>query len=194
MTITTIGKTSLLGISGSLRRDSYSTAILRTLQEELADRLDLRLHPLDEVPLYNQDHDTVVPLSAVAALRDAIAASDGLVIVSPEFNYGIPGVLKNALDWASRPYGAAALMNKPVLTMTASPAFTGGVRAQAQLNETLLATQSRLVLRPQTVIAQVHEKIADGRLVDPTALQFALAAVDDLVRTIRGARPLEQAA
>ena len=116
------------------------------------------------------------------ALRAAVAEADGLVIVSPEFNYGMPGVLKNALDWASRPYGAAPLIGKPVLTMTASPAFTGGVRAQAQLNETLLATQSRLVLRPQTVIGSVHEKIESGRLVDPGSLQFALQAVNDLLR------------
>jgi len=176
----------LLGLSGSLRRASFSTAILRTLQDALAPGVELTLHPLNNVPLYNQDDDTPPPPEAVRALRQAIADSDGLVLVSPEFNYGVPGVLKNALDWASRPYGASALIGKPVLTMTASPAFTGGVRAQAQLNETLLATQSRLVVRPQTVIGSVHEKIAAGRLVEPRSLQFALAAVNDLLREIDG--------
>ena len=175
-------KPRLLGVSGSLRRDSYSTAILRTLREALAPDVELVLHPLDTVPLYNQDLDTQTPPEGVARLRAAITSSDGLVIVSPEFNYGMPGVLKNALDWASRPYGASALIGKPVLTMTASPAFTGGVRAQAQLNETLLATQSRLVVRPQTVIGAVDEKIVDGRLADPASLQFALQAVGDLLR------------
>ena len=175
-------KPQLLGVSGSLRRDSFSTAILRTLQETLAPNVALTLHPLNDVPLYNQDEDTATPPEAVRALRAAVAEADGLVIVSPEFNYGMPGVLKNALDWASRPYGAAALIGKPVLTVTASPAFTGGVRAQAQLNETLMATQSRLVLRPQTVIGAVHEKIEGGRLVDPASLQFALQAVNDLLR------------
>ena len=172
----------LLGISGSLRRESYNTAILRTLKEVLAPGVELAIHPLDDVPLYNQDEDTAQPHEAVAALRAAIAEADGVILVSPEFNYGMPGVLKNALDWASRPYGAAPLIGKAVLTITASPAFTGGVRAQAQLNETLLATQSRLVIRPQTVIGAVHEKVQEGRLVDPATLQFALQAANDLVR------------
>ena len=184
----------ILGVSGSLRRDSFSTAILRTLQEALAPRVELVLHPLDDVPLYNQDLDTQTPPEGVRRLRAAIGASDGVVVVSPEFNYGMPGVLKNALDWASRPYGASALVGKPVLTMTASPATTGGVRAQAQLNETLLATQSRLVLRPQTVIGSVHEKVADGRLVDAASLQFALQAVGDLLREAGVAERLKRAA
>ena len=184
----------LLGISGSLRRDSFSTAILRTLREELSPGVDLVLHSLDEVPLYNQDLDTETPPPGVRRLRAAIAESDGLVIVSPEFNYGVPGILKNALDWASRPYGTSALIGKPVLTMTASPAFTGGVRAQAQLNETLLATQSRLVIRPQTVIGSVHEKILDGRLIDPPSLQFALQAISGLLREAGLAEQLELAA
>lgn len=174
----------LLGVSGSLRRDSFSTAILRTLQTALAPSVELFLHPLDDVPLYNQDHDTATPPEAVRRLRTAIGQSDGVVIVSPEFNYGIPGVLKNALDWASRPYGASTLIGKPVATITASPAFTGGVRAQSQLNETLLATQSRLIAGPQTVIGSVHEKILDGRLTDEPSLQFALQAVRALLREI----------
>ena len=175
-------KPKLLGVSGSLRRDSYNTAILRTLQDALGATVDFAIHPLNDVPPYDQDADTAQPPAAVAALRAAIAEADGLVIVSPEFNYGIPGVLKNALDWASRPYGVSALIGKPVLTVTASPAFTGGVRAQTQLNETLLATQSRLVIRPQTVIGAVHEKVEGGRLVDPATLQFTLQAVNDLLR------------
>lgn len=170
----------LLGLSGSLREGSYSTAVLRALADRLDHGAELRLHPLGEVPLYNQDLDSAEPLPAVAALREAIAVADGLVIVTPEYNYGMPGVLKNALDWASRPYGAAPLAGKPVVTMATSPAFTGGVRALAQLHETLLATQSLLVPRPQTVIGQVHEKFEEGRLVDDAVFDFALGAVADL--------------
>jgi len=91
------------------------------------------------------------------------------------------GVLKNSLDWGSRPYGRSVLSGKPVLTMTASPAFTGGVRAQQQMNETLVSIPARLVLRPQIVIGGVREKVRDGRLVDEAALRFALAGVDDLL-------------
>ncbi|SFG49722.1 chromate reductase [Novosphingobium sp. CF614] len=182
---------NLLGISGSLRAGSFSTAILRSLQDEVPSGVALRLHPLDNLPLYNQDLDADEPPAGVSDLRDAISLSDGLVIVTPEFNYGLPGVLKNALDWASRPHGKGALIGKPVVTMSASPAFTGGIRAQAQLHETLLATQSILIPRAQVVIAEVHNKLADGRLVDEASLGFARDAVRDLARAIR-ARESEQ--
>jgi chromate reductase len=102
--------------------------------------------------------------------------------------------LKNALDWASRQYGQSTLMRKPVLTMTASPAFTGGVRAQQQMNETLLSIPARPVLRPQIVIGGVHEKVRDGRLIDEAVLSFALAGVDDLLEEIRTARAVRAAA
>ena len=183
-----MGTINLLGLSGSLRSGSFSTAILETLAENAPAGVALTLHSLADVPLYNQDLDTEAPLPAVAALRNAIAAADGVVIATPEFNYGLPGVVKNALDWASRPYGAAALIGKPVVTMSSSPAFTGGVRAQAQLNETLLAIGARLVVRPQVVIGEVHAKVQDGRLTDKASLDFALAAVADLVRSIEAAR------
>jgi chromate reductase, NAD(P)H dehydrogenase (quinone) len=173
--------TTLLGLSGSLRTGSFSTGILRTLQGQLPKGVALRIHDLGPVPMYNQDLDGDGAPMAVIALREAIVNADGLVIVTPEFNYGMPGVLKNALDWASRPHGASSLISKPVITMSASPAFTGGVRALAQLHETLLATQSLIVPRPQTVFSEVHKKFEDGQLVDQLALNFALQAVTDLV-------------
>jgi chromate reductase len=174
----------LLGISGSLRRESANTAMLTTLGDAIADRAELTLFPLNDVPLYDQDADTDTPPAAVQALRDAIAEADGVIIASPEYNYGIPGVLKNALDWASRPYGRSALIDKPVLTVTASPAFTGGVRAQHQLNETLRAISAHVVLRPQTVIGAVHEKIEAGRLTHAPTLDFLVQAADDLLRDV----------
>lgn len=185
---------SLLGLSGSLRSQSYSTGILHTLRERTPAGIRLLIHDLANMPLYNQDRDGADAPTEVMSLRNAIAAADGLVIVTPEFNYGMPGVLKNALDWASRPYGEAALRGKPVVTMSTSPAFTGGVRAQAQLHETLLATQSLIVPRPQTVIAQVHEKFAAGRLTDPASLEFALQAIADLLNLIQLNRRNKQAA
>ncbi|MER9626551.1 NAD(P)H-dependent oxidoreductase [Mesorhizobium sp. M0296] len=95
--------------------------------------------------------------------------------------HGIPGVLKNALDWASRPLGRSALTGKAVLVISVSPAFTSGDRAQAQANETLLAIQSRPVLGPQVVIGNVADKIRDGRLTDEPSLRFALSAIDRLI-------------
>jgi chromate reductase len=184
----------LLGLSGSLRRASNSTAVLRGLKDSLARRALLKIFPLHGLPLYNEDDDAEHAPESVRALRSAIEAADGVVMISPEYNHGMSGVLKNALDWASRPYGRSALRNKPALTMTASPAFTGGVRAQQQMNETLISIPARLVLRPQIVISSVHEKVRDGRLVDEAVLSFALAAVDDLFEEIRAARSVRAAA
>jgi chromate reductase, NAD(P)H dehydrogenase (quinone) len=184
----------LLGLSGSLRRASNSTAVLRGLQDALAPTAALNIFSLHGVPLYNEDEDAEHAPESVRALRSAIEMSDGVIMISPEYNHGMSGVLKNGIDWASRPYGRSALRGKPILTMTASPAFTGGVRAQQQMNETLLSIPARLVLRPQIVIGGVHEKVRDGRLADEAALRFALAGVDDLLKEIRAARFFRAAA
>ncbi|GGJ78117.1 NADPH-dependent FMN reductase [Pseudomonas matsuisoli] len=177
-------KPRLLGISGSLRKGSNNTAILSSLADAIRDRAELVVLPLNKVPLYDGDIDVDPVPAGVAALRQAIADADGVIIATPEYNYGMSGVLKNALDWASRPYGKATLTGKPVLTFSSSPAFTGGVRAQAQLNETLTAIAAQLVLRPQTVIASVHEKVKEGRLVDETTLGYLKAGVEDLLSNI----------
>ena len=184
----------LLGLSGSLRRASNSTAVLRGLQDALAPGVALNIFPLHTISPYNEDNDGEHAPESVRALRSAIETSDGVIMISPEYNHGMSGVLKNALDWASRPHGQSALKGKPVLTITASPAFTGGVRAQQQIYETLASIPVRLVLRPQIVIGSVHEKVRDGRLVDEAALRYALAGVEDLLDEIRAARFLRLAA
>src|ERR1700747_932035 len=99
----------LLGLSGSLRRASNSTAVLRGLQDALAPRVALKIFPLHATPLYNEDDDGEHAPESVRALRSAIKTSDGMIMISPEYNHGMSGVLKNALDWASRPYGQSAL-------------------------------------------------------------------------------------
>jgi chromate reductase len=184
----------LLGLSGSLRRASNSTAVLRGLQDAVAPKARLDVFSLHGLPLYNEDDDGEYAPESVRALRSAIETTDGVIMVSPEYNHGMSGVLKNSLDWASRPYGRSVLSGKPVLTMTASPAYTGGVRAQQQMNETLASIPARPVLRPQIVIGSVHEKVSNGRLVDETTLHFALAGVDDLIEEIRAARFVRGAA
>src|SRR5438445_5191631 len=184
----------LLGLSGSLRRVSNSTAVLRGLQDALAPRATLNIFPLQGMPLYNEDDDGKHAPESVRALRSAVETSDGVIMISPEYNHGMSGVLKTALDRTSRPFGRSALRSKPVLTMTASPAFTGGVRAQQQMNETLASIPARPVLRPQIVIGGVHEKVRDGRLIDETTLGFALAGADDLLEEIMAARFVRTAA
>lgn len=182
----------LLGLSGSLRLGSYSLAVLRGLQPALGPAVDLQIGDL-RLPLYNQDQDGPSTPETVQAFRQAVTESDGIVIATPEYNHGIPGVLKNALDWASRPLGRSALTGKAVLVISVSPAFTGGVRAQAQANETLLAIQSRPVLGPQVVIGNVADKIKDGRLTDEPSLRFALSAIDRLIALCPAVRRAEYA-
>jgi chromate reductase, NAD(P)H dehydrogenase (quinone) len=171
----------ILGISGSLRRSSANTAVLRTIQEALT-TADMDIFDLSEIPAYNEDTDGDAAPAAVRALRERLAAADAVILASPEYNHGMSGVLKNALDWASRPHGASALKNKPVLNITASPAFTGGVRAHQQMNETLVSMGARTINRPQIVIGTVHQKLSENRLTDAASLGFALAGVEDLLR------------
>jgi len=183
----------LLGISGSLRSGSHCTAVLRTLAERLYGDARLELHPLDGVPLFNADLDGEQAPAAVRDLKAAITAADGLVVCSPEYNYGMSGVLKNAIDWASRPGFKSPLKGKPVLVMTASPGTAGGVRAQYQVREALSATLARPLARQHVAIASVADKMAGGRLNDPATLDFVLQAVGDLVQEVRLLRAGQEA-
>jgi chromate reductase len=178
----------LAAISGSLRAASANTAVLRTLQDMMPANVEMNLLPIGALPLYNQDLDLPEPLPEVAEFKQAIAQADGLVICTPEYNFGVPGVLKNALDWASRPAFASPLKGKQVLMMSASPAFTGGARAHSQLRETLSGALARVLSRPPVVIAGVNTKLQQGRLADETNLKFAVEAVIDLVAEIQSAR------
>lgn len=184
----------LLGISGSLRAGSFSTAVLEGLQAELAGKSDLTVFRLNGVPLYDQDLDTANPPAAVAALRKAIREADGVVVSTPEYNYGTSGVLKNAIDWASRPYGQSAFAGKAALIVSSSPGTTGGVRAQHQTREALSAVGAHVVSHPHVAIAGVHEKVKDGKLVDRGALDYTLGALDALIAEIRVREALKAAA
>ena len=134
MILETVARVKLLGLSGSLRSNSYSRSVLYALQRALVPEVFLAVRDLG-LPLYNEDEDGDFASDDVRSFRSSIAASDGVVIITPEYNHGIPGVLKNALDWASRPLNSSALAAKPVVVMSVSPAFTGGVRAQASVHE-----------------------------------------------------------
>ncbi|MFM0176291.1 NADPH-dependent FMN reductase [Paraburkholderia sediminicola] len=174
----------LLGVSGSLRRESNNTALLRTLQDSMPADIEISVKTLHGIPLYDSDLENNGTPQAVREFRAEIEASDGLIVCSPEYNCGMPGVLKNALDWASRPASASPMKGKPVLIVTSSPAFTGGVRAQAQLREVLTGMLARVIVWPQVVIAGVHGKVQNGCLVDEATLQFLRDAVGGLAAEI----------
>jgi chromate reductase, NAD(P)H dehydrogenase (quinone) len=175
----------LLGMSGSLRTGSYSTAVLETLRERFADRADLRIYDLAPIPAYNQDFEGEKRPDPVKALISAIAESDGLVLCAPEFNHSIPGVLKNALDWASRPAFTSVMAYKPVAIMATSRGPLGGARCLEHMRVALDSMLSRVVLAREVTITGSAEKIRDGRLVDEASLDFACGAVEALLREIR---------
>lgn len=183
----------LVGVSGSLRRGSNCTAVLRTLQESLGREslghdVEMSLARLDELPLYNQDLEGAFAPESVRVFKDEIEGADGLVICSPEYNFGMSGVLKNALDWASRPAFASPLKGKPVLLATCSPAVTGGARAHSQMRDTLAGTLSRVVACRPVVIGTAHTKIQDGRLSDEATIKYALEAIGALIADIAALR------
>ena len=174
----------LLGISGSLRSGSFSTAILVALAEAVPATATFDYADIGELPHFNQDL-YVEPLPpAVQRFREQIAAADGLVISSSEYNHGMPGVLKNSFDWASRPHNGSPLRDKPFLVISSSPAFTGGVRAQYQIRETLVSSLARPVTTPEIVVGNVAEKIKHGHFSDRAAIGFAKSGLARLSEEI----------
>jgi chromate reductase, NAD(P)H dehydrogenase (quinone) len=176
----------VLGISGSLRRGSHNTRLLRAAALELPPGSELVLfEQLGAVPPYSQDHDGDSPPAGAAVLRDAIGRADAVLIATPEYNSSIPGQLKNALDWASRPYRAHVLRAKPVAVVGASTGVFGAVWAQAEVRKVLAATGAR-VLDDEVPVGQAHDAFAaDGSLVDPRLRELltdAIAALADAAR------------
>ena len=175
----------LIGMSGSLRAGSYSNAVLETLREKFAGRAELRLYDLRPIPLYDQDFEGDKRPLPVKALLQAIAESDGLILCAPEFNHSIPGVLKNALDWASRPAFTSVMAYKPVAIMATSPGPQSGARCLEHMKVALDSMLARVVLARECIITSVAAKIRDGRLVDEISLDFACGAVATLLHEIR---------
>lgn len=166
--------TNLLGISGSLRSGSANTALLRAAAALAPPGVRLQLWSgLAEVPPFNEDHEADPP-AGIRLLREAIAAADGLLIATPEYNFSIPGQLKNALDWASRPHRAGVLTGRPVAVVGASAGASGAARAQAELRTTLAAAGAA-VLERELSLPHAGRAFDDrGRLRD-TALTDRLA-------------------
>lgn len=178
---------SFAGISGSLRKDSYNTKLLRNLQELLPPGVTLNILSIRDIPLYNGDED--LPLAkkrpkAVESFREKLAQAQGLVIVSPEYNYSIPGVLKNAIDWASRGEDSP-LLRKPVAVMGATTGMWGTSRMQLGFNAVFQFLDMRPVFKPEILIARAQEKFdAHGFLIDDKAKQLIrekLIALKELV-------------
>jgi chromate reductase, NAD(P)H dehydrogenase (quinone) len=154
----------ILGISGSLRRGSLNSALLRAAAERLPAGAELvEFERLREIPPFDEDVEAGPAPDAVRELREAMRAADAVLIATPEYNHSLPGQLKNALDWASRPAGKSALSGKPAAAIGASKSMFGGVWAQAELRKVLAAMDGR-VIEAELPIAQAHEHLVDDRL------------------------------
>lgn len=179
---------SILGISGSLRAQSWNTKLLTAAASLLPPDATLTTFDLAEVPLYNEDLRAQGYPSAVTALRAAVAAADAVLLVTPEYNYSIPGVLKNALDWASRP-PSPPFGGKVAATLGASTGLHGAVRAQNHLKEVLRGLGCIVLPRPEVYVGRVEEKFdATGKLVDEATRKFVgelLANLANLARKLR---------
>jgi len=172
----------ILGISGSLRRGSYNTSLLGAAASLLPDDVEFEVWGrLKEVPPYDEDDDTEEAPAAVAAFREAIAGADAVLFATPEYNSSVPGQLKNAIDWASRPLATNPLRNKPVAVVGASTGAFGAVWAQAELRKVLAATGARVVEGEVAVGHAPTRFDEDGRLIDENLLEQLEEVVAGLV-------------
>ena len=179
----------LLGIAGSLRAGSYNRALLRAAQEEAPISMEITLYDIAPVPFYNADVEAMGDPEPVRALKEAIRNASGLLIATPEYNHGVPGVLKNALDWASRPHRASPLDCKPVAVMGATAGRGSTFQAQAQLREAFVYAGSCTLAQPELSLSRAGAAFDDtGRLTDTdtrSALRELLEAFAEWQRVIR---------
>jgi chromate reductase len=189
----------ILGFAGSLRRESYNKLLLRATARLLPDPVRLEVFNIDGIPLYNQDTEEQGIPEIVQRFKEKIESADAILITTPEYNHSYPGVLKNAIDWASRPHGRNSFDSKPVAVMSAAPGMFGGVAAQDHLKQVLVALNMHLVAQPAVIVASAERKFnLNDELIDPDTKQFIkrlLANLVDLTRRLaRPEEPLQVAA
>lgn len=161
---------SLLGISGSTRKASLNSALLRVVGETLPAEATFSIYDgLAHLPIFNSDLEE--PMSVVA-LKRAIASADGVVIAVPEYNYSVPGGLKNALDWVSRPPATSPMRGKPIGLVGAATGMSGTIRAQLHMRQILVFSDSPCMAQPEVLIPRAHERFADGTLTDESTRQL----------------------
>jgi chromate reductase len=172
----------ILGIVGSLRKGSYNHFALKAAQELLPDGAVLNLAELHGIPVFNQDDEMAMP-AAVLEFKRKILAADAILFATPEYNYSVSGVLKNAIDWASRPYGESAWTGKPAAMMGASTGSLGTARAQYHLRQILVTLDMPVVNQPEVMIGNTSQRFdPDGRLTDEPTRQFIQKLLRALVQ------------
>lgn len=178
----------ILGVSGSLRRDSYNSKLLVSASELLPDGIELELWDgLKDVPPFDEDDEAGPAPAAVERMRSAIAGADAVLFATPEYNASVPGQLKNALDWVSRPMTTTPLRNKPVAVVGASKGAFGAVWAQAELRK-VLATIGARVVDAELAVGHAHERCdEEGRLADEALREQLAGVLDGLLAECRPA-------
>ncbi len=175
----------ILGIAGSLRRASYNRALLRAAQSLTPPEATLEIFELDGIPGFNQDHESDPP-PIVAELKAKVRAADAILFVTPEYNYSIPGVLKNAIDCASRPYGDSAWDGKPVAIMGASVGVMGTARAQYHLRQTFVFLNMHPLNQPEVMVANAGSKFDEqGNYLDEKGKELISQLLTGLVKLTR---------
>src|SRR5919107_372434 len=171
----------ILGIAGSLRRQSYNRALLRAAAQVAPEGATIDVFEIDGIPPFSED-DEQDPPEKVVDLKRRIREADAVLFVTPEYNYSIPGVLKNAIDWASRPYGDSAWSGKPAAIMGASIGTIGTARAQYHLRQMFVFLNMYAVNQPEVMIGNASEQFDDqGNLTNETAKQFVRQLLQNLV-------------
>lgn len=181
---------TVLAVSGSLRARSYNTALALAARKHAPPGVDVVVYEgLGNVPPYNEDFDTDQADDAVVDLRKRIADADALLIVTPEYNGLMPGVLKNALDWASRPMGSAVLNGKVVAFAGASTSQLGTVRAQLALRQMFFGLGADVVAQPEVLVFRAHERFDDaGNLVDEVSISLLRDLMQVVAQRVRQRR------
>jgi chromate reductase, NAD(P)H dehydrogenase (quinone) len=166
-------KIPIAAISGSLREGSYNTATLRAVKEIASDTLDIDIITLEDMPLFNEDVEAKGWPERVQKLRDRIEPAKGVIFATPEYNYSIPGLLKNAIDWLSRPARKGPIFGKPAAIVGATPSMIGTARAQAHLRQVVFYNGMPLIPDVEILISKAGEKFDDdGRLTDNETRDF----------------------
>jgi chromate reductase len=175
---------SILGIVGSLRKASYNHAALVAAQELLPAGVTLTLTGIQDIPVYNQDGENTLPAS-VREFKQQIHAADAVLFATPEYNYSLPGGLKNAIDWASRPFGESAWAGKPAAILGASVGGFGTARAQYHLRQILVALDMPVVTQPEVMIGNASQKFdQNGVLTDEPTREFIRKLLEALARLV----------
>lgn len=178
-------KLKVLGFAGSLRTGSYNKALLHAAKNFIPEDVNLETFDIDGIPAFNQDIENDMP-NKVKDFKSKIREADAILIATPEYNYSVPGVLKNAIDWASRPYGDNPFDGKPVAIMSASIGMLGGARAQYHLRQMFVFLNMFPINGPEVIVTFAQDKFdAQGKLIDENTQKFLRQLIQNLINWTR---------